>query len=99
MSILLNPDLQRRIAEKIESGRYGSVDEVVRRGLDLLEAQDASGTAPASTQNGVAREAEPIWEKVIRLGESIPKEAWTDVPTDLAKNWEHYRYGAPKESE
>ena len=39
---------------------------------------------------------EPIWKTVVKIGKSIPKEAWDDVPTDLASNLDHYLYGAPK---
>lgn len=99
MGIHLNSELERRIAEKVESGRYKSVDEVVEKGLDLLEERDATIPADVPSAQDDQSELEPIWEKIMRLGKSIPDEAWADVPTDLAKNWEHYRYGAPKESE
>ncbi|MGH9573862.1 MAG: ribbon-helix-helix domain-containing protein [Candidatus Acidiferrales bacterium] len=32
MNITLSPDLERLIAEKVESGQYGSADEVIREG-------------------------------------------------------------------
>jgi hypothetical protein len=41
----------------------------------------------------------PFWEEIIELGASIPKEEWDKVPKDLAKNLDHYLYGAPKEEE
>ena len=41
---------------------------------------------------------EPIWKTVVKIGKSIPKEAWDDVPTDLASNLDHYLYGAPKKN-
>jgi hypothetical protein len=37
-----------------------------------------------------------IFEKVLELGASVPVEEWDKVPTDLAKNLDHYLYGAPK---
>ena len=40
-----------------------------------------------------------IWEKIAKIRESIPKEAWDDVPTDLASNLDHYLYGAPKKNQ
>ena len=36
MNVSLTPELERRIAEKVESGLYGSASEVVREGLRLL---------------------------------------------------------------
>lgn len=43
--------------------------------------------------------ARPFWERIIELGASVPMEEWEKVPKDLAKNLDHYLYGAPKEEE
>ena len=43
--------------------------------------------------------ARPIWEIVEEIGKSVPPEEWAKVPTDLAKNLDHYLYGAAKEEE
>jgi antitoxin ParD1/3/4 len=36
MNVSLTPELERRIAEKVESGLYTTASEVVREGLRLL---------------------------------------------------------------
>lgn len=36
MNVSLTPELERRIAEKIDSGLYTSASEVIREGLRLL---------------------------------------------------------------
>ena len=41
----------------------------------------------------------PIWETVVAIGASIPREEWKKVPRDLSKNLDHYLHGAPKEEE
>jgi hypothetical protein len=44
--------------------------------------------------------AKPIWEIVEEIGRSVPMEEWANVPTDGARNLDHYLYGhakAPKE--
>lgn len=42
MKVSLTPELERRIAEKVDSGLYSSASEVVREGLRLLfEAEQA----------------------------------------------------------
>ena len=93
MSIILNPELERRVTDKVQSGRYRSADQVIEEGLDLLEARDtAPGTPPAYDDR-------PIWEVIAEISRSVPEEAWDDVPTDLSKNLDHYLYGAPKDSE
>ncbi len=93
MSILLNPELEQRIGAKVESGEYRSADEVVERGLELLEARDS---VPRKQES---KDARPIGEIFEELGRSIPEEEWAKVPADLSKNLDHYLYGAPKESE
>lgn len=40
--------------------------------------------------------AKPIWEVALEIGASVPKEEWASVPTDGARNFHHYLYGAPK---
>jgi antitoxin ParD1/3/4 len=41
MKVLLPPDLERRIAETVKSGRYASASEVVQESLRLLfEAEE-----------------------------------------------------------
>ena len=40
MKISLTPELERRIAEKVESGLYTTASEVVREGLRLLFSLD-----------------------------------------------------------
>jgi len=92
VSILLNPDLEQRIAIKVQSGRYQSPAEVIQEGLDLLEARDDA------TQNSLNGEP-PVWETIVSLGRQISEKEWARIPTDLAQNVDHYLYGTPKASE
>jgi len=64
--------------------RLRSVEE-----LTIISAEEVS--APVDNR--------PIWEIIMELGASIPEEEWAKVPTDGAKNLDHYLYGAPKEEE
>jgi antitoxin ParD1/3/4 len=41
MNVSLTPELERRIAEKVESGLYTTSSEVVREGLRLLFSADS----------------------------------------------------------
>ena len=43
--------------------------------------------------------ARPIWEIIEEIGKSVPAEEWAKVPTDVAKNLDHYLYGTAKEEE
>jgi len=40
MNVSLTPELDRFVAEKVQSGFYSSVGEVIREGLRLLKQQD-----------------------------------------------------------
>jgi antitoxin ParD1/3/4 len=40
MNVSLTPELERLVAERVESGRYTSASEVIREALRLLEEQD-----------------------------------------------------------
>ena len=107
MKLSLSPETERLIAEKVDSGRYQSADEVVREGLELLDERD-NGGRPALEKNAVPEQAEPAAEKaekvtdLVELFESIaaevPDSVWETVPRDLAQNHEHYLYGSKKQS-
>jgi antitoxin ParD1/3/4 len=45
MNVSLTPELDRFVAEKVESGRYTSASEVVREALRLLEDFDQMRTS------------------------------------------------------
>ena len=38
-----------------------------------------------------------IWEKIEARGKRIPPEELANFPTDGARNFDHYLYGAPKQ--
>ena len=41
-------------------------------------------------------QARPIWEELLEIGASVPPEEWDKVPTDAARNLDHYLYGHAK---
>jgi putative addiction module CopG family antidote len=90
MGIILNPDLERRITVKVQSGRYHSPAEVVQASLELLEARDAA------VQTAPDLETRPVWETVAGLGQEISQEEWAQVPSDLARDLDRHLYGASK---
>jgi Arc/MetJ-type ribon-helix-helix transcriptional regulator len=94
MTIVLNPEMERRIARLVESGQYHSAEEVIGESLDLLKARDAD--SHSSSEGG---KGETIWEMATRITASVPDEEWAKLPTDLSINLDHYLYGAPKVSE
>lgn len=42
----------------------------------------------------------PFWQRIVEIGSLVPQSEWRkQLPTDFARNFEHYMYGAPKEEE
>ncbi|MEI9979386.1 MAG: type II toxin-antitoxin system ParD family antitoxin [Edaphobacter sp.] len=93
MGITLNPDLERRITVKVQSGRYHSPAEVIQASLELLEARDAG------VQKAPDAEGRPVWETIAGLGQEVSQEEWAQVPSDLARDLDHHLYGAAKTEE
>lgn len=92
MKISLSPDLERLIAEKVNSGRYHSADEVVREGLELLDERE--NETRRSSSNGTANLAETFEG----IASDIPDKDWESIPADLSTNLDHYLYGGQKTS-
>jgi Arc/MetJ-type ribon-helix-helix transcriptional regulator len=91
VGIVLNPELERRIAAQIESGAFGSADEVRDESLKLLETRNGGSQKPAKTES--------VWEIAARIRRDIPEEALASLPRDLSKNVDRYLYGAPRVEE
>jgi antitoxin ParD1/3/4 len=51
MNVSLTPELDKFVAEKVESGRYTSASEVVREALRLLEEHDRARSAQIAAFN------------------------------------------------
>ena len=42
------------------------------------------------------QQAPPLWEVAAEIARQVPDADWAKVPSDLAKNVDHYLYGTPK---
>jgi putative addiction module CopG family antidote len=89
MPISLKPDLERLVIQKVKSGQYSSTDEVIRKGLELLDARDEAAAKPSSPRAG------SVWEALTALASGVPDEDWDRVSADLSKNLDHYLCGTP----
>jgi len=90
MKVSLNPDTERMISERISTGRYRSADEVVRKGLELLQASEV-GTRKSAAQ--ISTDLSAVFS---RIAAEIPDNEWERVPGDLSKNLDHYLYDVTK---
>lgn len=93
MAISLSPELERRIAEKVESGEYSSADELIRECLHLLEVKEKS--APG----GDSDDGQSLAEAFAAIAKNVPDSEWAKLPVDFSKNFKHYLYGSQKSSE
>jgi antitoxin ParD1/3/4 len=84
MKVSLTPELERRIAEKVESGLYTTPSEVVREGLRLLFSLDVSRGELA----GRLRTDIQIGLDSLQSGESFPAD---DVFAEVTQRIEAQR--------
>ncbi len=53
MNVSITPELEKFVANKVESGRYTSASEVVREALRLLEEHDGARSAQLAEFNRI----------------------------------------------
>ncbi|MBV8113693.1 MAG: type II toxin-antitoxin system ParD family antitoxin [Silvibacterium sp.] len=92
MRAILSPDVEQLILDRVRTGEYGSADEVVRRGLALLEKTEKK------TQNVAPTDTSDLSAVFERISSDVPDVDWQKVPVDLSTNLDHYLYGAQKTS-
>ncbi len=74
MNIVLNSDLENLIKEKVQSGRYGSAEEVIQDALNLLKQRDRAvdrveALLQEAEDSGEATEmTDRDWEEIRREG-------------------------------
>ena len=94
MAILLSPDLDARVQQKMHNAGYHSPDEVIREALDALDAREQA--PPSSSIEEEKPSSLPIWEEFERAGLSLPEKVLAALPADGASEHDHYIYGIPK---
>lgn len=65
-------------------------EEAAREGLSAGATTAASGQTVAHEEKG------PVWERLAASMRSLPEEALSTLPEDLAEQHDHYLYGSPK---
>jgi len=72
MNVHLTPRLARVVQNKVKSGRYNSVGEVIQEALRLLEEQDQ---LKRLRREAIRRKIDQGWES-LRRGEGVDGEEW-----------------------
>ena len=87
MAIVLRAELERRIAERVQSGRYASVDEVVAEALAVLDRAEAAERLKADLRAGL----DEGWPPAER-GASLPADAAIARLWDRINRWRRERH-------
>ncbi|UCC29138.1 MAG: hypothetical protein JSU86_13155 [Phycisphaerales bacterium] len=56
-------------------------------------------TGPRPEKDRTPEQLPPIWEVAAEIAGQVSDEEWANVPRDLARNVDHYLYGAAKKRE
>jgi Arc/MetJ-type ribon-helix-helix transcriptional regulator len=96
MAIALPPDLDERIQQKVIQAEYRTPDEVIRKALDALDAQEQQELRRRG--RGKKKSAVPVWQRFQDAARAIPAEELAALPPDGASEHDHYLYGLPKRS-
>jgi hypothetical protein len=92
LMIELPAELVRRLEQAAER-RGQAAGEFAREIL-----QERLGEMPDTEPQGGDAQPKPIWRRFVEAGEALPEDVIKRLPSDGARNLDHYLYGAPKES-
>ena len=67
--------------------------------LAMVTKRTPPKKVPRATRRASPRREPNIWEKIEAIGKSIPRSERAKIPTDAARNLDHYLYGAPKQED
>jgi len=87
MTIALRAELERRIADKVKSGRYASVDDVVADALAVLDRAEAAERLSADVRAALDEDWPPATG-----GETLPDDAAVDRLWDRINRWRRERH-------
>ena len=85
---IIRPELERKIADKVRSGRYASADDVVADALDVLDRLEA-GEPPRRADASAAVEAAGV---EVDAAESLTPDAAADRLWDRIDRWRRERH-------
>ena len=102
MTIHVSKETENAINAAVQSGQFASanemVDSLVRDYAERTRQQPAA-TQPSPAGPGTPPKRKPLWERAAELRQSIPAEEWDKLPTDGARQLDHYIYGSPKRTD
>jgi Arc/MetJ-type ribon-helix-helix transcriptional regulator len=92
MTIHVSKDVESSIEAAVRNGRFPSVEDAITAAWTAFDAPtQAPETAPPDPLS--------ILEMVDELRKRVPPEEFAKLPTDGAKQLDHYLYGTPKRTD
>jgi antitoxin ParD1/3/4 len=88
VTIAIKPELERKIADKVKSGRYASADDVV---ADALEVLDRAEAAERLREADISAKADEGWAQSER-GENLPADVAVARLWDRISRWRRERH-------
>jgi Arc/MetJ-type ribon-helix-helix transcriptional regulator len=85
VTLAIRPELERKIADKVKSGRYASVDDVVANALAELDRAEAAERLKAD----IRAEFDKDWAQA---GEGLPADAAVVRLWDRINRWRRERH-------
>jgi Arc/MetJ-type ribon-helix-helix transcriptional regulator len=95
MTINVSKDVEDAIDAAVRSGQFASagemIDKLVREYGERPRPHAAAAQQPPATAH-----AQSILEMVDELRKSVPPDEFAKLPTNGARQLDHYLYGSPK---
>lgn len=94
LHIAIDDDLDAFVRSQVSKRGFRDVSAYLQ---DLLrqarQREDTGEELPQSAND----DGPAPWEIALAAGAHVPEAVWSTVPTDLARNLDHYLYGQPRE--
>jgi hypothetical protein len=98
MHIDLPPEIEQRLQAKADE-RGLPLSEYVRPSLEALANREPGRDTPEPSSPLPSPEQPPAWRRFVAASRSLPDSVVEEIPSDGARNLDHYLYGAPKRDE
>jgi Arc/MetJ-type ribon-helix-helix transcriptional regulator len=101
MAIHLPKDLESSINEAVTRGHFASMDDAMTEAAQLLleKLKQGQTVPPATGSDAPTDTPQGLLEMVDELRKKVPPEEFSRLPTDGAKQLDHYIYGIPKRAD
>jgi hypothetical protein len=87
---------KEQLIQEIEQAPDDLVEEVLNFVLFIKMRLQQKISEPKTSDSDRSSKNSSLLEFLDNFSNTIPQEEWEKLPSDMAKNIDHYLYGAPK---